>query len=136
MATQFDLVVANIKVGDRVGFYRTHYGTLLSSGFGTVSKINGHGHITIVAEGNGVPDKIDTQVYDKHGNEYKIEHGSRQLCTVEWLQSKIDAEAEDRRCQAAVRSLIAAIENHRCGNGRFNITDDIKAELHGLVDAI
>jgi hypothetical protein len=136
MATVLDLVIADLKVGDRVGFCRTHYGTLLNHGFGTVSKINGHGHITIIADGNGVPDNFDTQVYDKHGNEFKKGYGCRQLCAVEWLQSKIDAKTEDRRCQAAVKSLIAAIENHRCGNGKFSINEEAKSELHRLVDAI
>ena len=119
------------KVGERVGYYRESW----SSGFGTITKINGHGHIIVKME---VPraDGVDEIEFDKYGDERKDARFGRKLCTEASLL-EMNAEKEERnRAALAVEALKKEIEDHRCGNGRYNITEETKATLRALVEAL
>lgn len=60
----------NYEVNDVVGFARFHsFGSILTHGFGTVTKINGHGHIFIKTQ------RGDEKRFDKYGNSYKDDYG-------------------------------------------------------------
>jgi hypothetical protein len=133
--------VSHLKAGDRVGFYRCHMGTLIENKFGTVTNVNRYGHILVTPDDaavlGGVPDVTKNRVFDKHGNEKTERCGTcAVLCTVTYLQDWIASDEEDNRQQKAVSTLLDAIASHKCGNGRYNVTQEIKTELKNLVDAI
>jgi hypothetical protein len=114
-----------VKVGDEVGFARsTRYG-YQSAGFSTVTKVNGHGHITLA---NGV-------VYDKRGNERGNNYG-KVLVEADYLR-KSQAAEEARRSQAsAVRTIEQKIKDMWTYSGTVCVTPERKAELLALVEAL
>ena len=115
-----------VKVGDEVGFGRsTLYGSLLGAGFATVTKINGHGHITL---SNG-------KVFDKHGDERGTSFGAR-LVEAEWLHKNQAAEAAIRETNHKVKELIVTLNGTFNYGGRAFIDEAKKAELMALVAAL
>jgi len=127
-----DLNIAELKIGDRVGFCRTHFNTFIEKGFGIVTKINGHGHVTIILEGTNEP---KFKVFDKYGNERNQVCSATTLCSAEWLEKKLAEQAAYNAKQRAVKDLLDYI-----GNRRYEINDEhkaeIKAEIKRLVDGI
>jgi len=116
----------SVKVGDEVGFCRsTRHGSLLGVGFATVTKINGHGHITL---SNGT-------VFDKHGDERNAPYGVR-LVEASWLRKDQTAEAAIRETNHQVKELIATLNGTFNYGGRAFIDEAKKAELMTLVAAL
>jgi hypothetical protein len=121
------------KVGDKVGICRHYYGDLAHAEFGQVVKINhrhGHVHVQVWREHLGGP---LTMVFDKRGNE---RDGRNYLMDVESLQKQIDRRDQEKNRQKAVQAILDCVASHRCGNGRFHINAETKAELFRLVNAI
>jgi len=115
-----------VKVGDEVGFRRsTRHGSLLGVGFATVTKINGHGHITLSTG----------KVFDKHGNERGTAFGAR-LVDAAWLRKDQAAEAAIRDTNNKVKELIATLNGTFNYGGRAFIDEAKKAELMTLVAAL
>lgn len=127
----FNLNVQTLKVNDRVGFYRCHRGDIVQGGFGLVTKVNHHGHITVQTENTEC-----VRVYDKHGNERNRDYCGMRLCETSWLEARLEENRKNRELQKAVQAVIQCIESHRCGNGRYHVNSEIKAELARLVAAI
>jgi hypothetical protein len=133
--------VSHLKTGDRVGFYRCHMGTLIEKKFGTITNVNRHGHILVTPDNaavlGGSADTSKNRVFDKHGNGRTERCGTcAVICSVKYLQDWIARNEEDNRQQRAVKNLLDAIASHRCGNGQYNVTQEVKTELKNLVDAI
>lgn len=124
---------SELKVGDRVAWGRSHHwGSVHSYGFGVVSKINGHGHITVI------PDNSDTYtlVFDKHGKERGCSYGERSLMaveTLEWILADTELRHATHRAVAAIQKELA---DHRTGHGDYHITAATKARLAELVASL
>lgn len=121
-----------VKVGDEVGFYRENssYGSLRGTGFATVTKINGFGHIML---DNGY-------TFDKHGVERTKSFIVRKLIDAARLR-EIEAadEARSNRNHSAreAESMIAKVfANRRNGCGDYFITAEDKAEMIALINNI
>jgi hypothetical protein len=119
----------DVKVGDEVGYYRSHYwhGTILSHGFGRVAKINHHGHIIL---DNG-------RQFDRHGDERKVEHGGLRLINADKLRDMLAAREQQRACNAAAQELIALVNGQRNGHGDHCQADDaLRAKMIELVNKL
>ena len=126
--------VKELKINDRVGFYRRHYGTFLTKGFGKVTKINGHGHITVMPkQETGVV--LTPLVFDKYGNERK-RPSPCSLCFAEWLEETLAKQEADNAKQQAIRNLVQYIEAQRYGGGHYGIGEQEKEEIKKLLDLI
>lgn len=114
-----------VKVGDEVGFARsTHYG-FQNTGFATVTKINGHGHITL----------SDSSVYDKFGNE-RSKFGSKRLMNPQVLRDYIARDVAMREQTARTRALQQKVSDMFGYSGRAHVTPEMKAELLAMVEAL
>jgi len=129
---RFNLVDA--VVGQKIGIARsTRYG-LTSCAFGTVTKVNGHGHIFV-----DVP-KLGERRFDKYGDSYKDEWGPS-LINADDLRTYLTREKKQKEQRHAATALQKVIQDGFAGNGRYwNTAErlaDIKlavASLEELVD--
>lgn len=126
-----------LTVGDRVGYARHHHwgGYPLEHGFGTVTKINRHGHITVALEPRADGTPREPKVFDKCGKERK-KHGYTHLVAPATLEAELarhDAEAARDRAVDALAAEIAGMKTHR---GYYYVTTEGKARLAELVAAI
>ena len=128
-----ELNIAELKIGDRVGYYRFHYGTFVEKGFGKVTKINGYGHITIMHWGM---DDAELKMFDKHGKERNRRYTATRLCSAEWLEETLAEQAADNAKQRAVKDLLDYIAGRRYGTGQYKINDENKTEMKRLIDNI
>jgi hypothetical protein len=122
------------KVGEEVGIVRQHrHGTILMSRFGTVTKINGHGHI-FVQSGD------QEYRFTRRGNAYKDNYGPGLMHAAQ-LRS---IQASETRRKEQVRIARAMEQELREGysySGRFFPTQEriaalktLLAEMETLVD--
>ena len=123
--------VSELKVNDRVGYYRSHYETFMEKGFGIVVKINGHGHIYVAPESGK-----EMKVFDKYGNERKRGRYGCDLCPAEELEQRLARQEADNIKQQAVQKLLVYLSGRRCGNGHYEIQEENKKEIKRLVEAL
>lgn len=123
----------DVAVGQEVGIARRASFGLTACTFGTVTKINGHGHI-FVETPNG------TSRFNKHGDSYQYDYGPRLICADD-LRKELLAETRKKDQRRAALELQEAVQQGFAGNGRFWATgeriDEIKialAALEKLVD--
>jgi hypothetical protein len=114
-------------VGDTVGFASFHrHGTILSHGFGIITKINGHGHIHITQNGG------NEKKFDKHGQSYKDNYGPR-LIGAATLTEIIERNANSRNITHATQDITRAIQSRQCGNGKNAMTAETLDEIQILI---
>ena len=123
--------VSELKVNDRVGYYRSHYETFMEKGFGIVVKINGHGHIYVTPESGK-----ETKVFDKYGNERKRSRYGCHLCSAEELEQRLAKQKADRIKQRAVRELLDYLSGRRVAIATYEIQEEHKKEIKRLVEAL
>ena len=122
-------------VGETVGIvrYNRTYGGIVSSKFGTVTKINGHGHIVV---------QCDDQEYrfTKRGAAYKDSYGPS-LIPAGRLSNELAREAERKERARLARELEAELKAGWSYSGTFHATAEriaamknLLAELENLVD--
>ena len=114
-----------VKVGDEVGFGRSGGRSYHSTGFATVTKINGHGHITLSSG----------KVFDKHGKERGTNYGS-ELIEAESLRASIARDNAARTQAATIRSIEQKLKDLWSYSGTVHVTPERKAELLALVEAL
>jgi hypothetical protein len=116
-----------IQVGERVGYARFHsFGSILSHGFGTVTKINGHGHITVKSD-NGTE-----LVFDRQGRPRKNEYGP-DLIHAAQLERLLAAKAQQQKRNALKKEMENRIEFHTVGKG-FIINRDTIAAFEDILE--
>ena len=118
-----------IKVGDEIGMVRfTSYGRMSNPRLGTVSKINGHGHIFVRVG--------DTELrFDRRGDAYKDRWGP-QLIHAAQLRARM-AEENRRQVRAAtVRKIEHSLRENWAGSdnwtGDGETIQSLKAMLNEL----
>ena len=122
-------------VGETVGIVRQHRtsGTLLTARFGTVSKINGHGHIFVRSDDREF-------VFNKRGDAYKDDYGPSLM---QAAKLRMIQESEDRRKEQVriAREMEQTLKEGYSYAGRFFVSQErvdalknLVAELEKLVD--
>lgn len=86
-----------VKVGEEVGIVRTgRWGGFLLSRFGTVTKVNGHGHIFVQAEDREYR-------FTRRGDAYKDDYGPR-LMQASQLRSALAMEEQRKERNRLARA--------------------------------
>jgi hypothetical protein len=114
------------EVGETVGIVRQHrYGTILMSRFGTVTKINGHGHIFVQSE-----DK--EYRFTKTGAAYKDDWGPSlmQAAKLRMIQESEDRRKEQVRIAREMEQTLKAGWNY---SGRFFVSQERVDALKNLL---
>lgn len=125
------------RVGEEVGVVRRNrnYGGLISTRFGTVTKINGHGHIFVQTGEQELR-------FTRRGYAYKNEDFGPSLCDADKLRKEI-AQEERRKEQVRIACAIEqTVKEGYSYSGRFHAAQEridalknLLAELEKVVDA-
>jgi len=119
--------MTNYEVGDVVGFARFHtFGSILTHGFGTVTKINGHGHIFIK------PQNGDEKRFDKYGNTYKDKYGPS-LIGAARLTEILEQQQNDRNIRKISKELAELIVNKSVTNEMLDALEVKIAKLREMI---
>jgi hypothetical protein len=114
-------------VGDEVGIVRRNYsyGGLLFAKIGTVTKINGHGHIFV---------KVGEKEFrfTRRGDAYKDNYGPH-LCRATQLRSEMAREDRRKAVNTVARELEQKVKDGWGYSGTFHVTETIVSELEALV---
>lgn len=114
------------QVGDEVGIARTsRYGGFVSHRFGTVTKINGHGHIFVQSDDQELR-------FNRRGNAYKNEYGPR-LIDANKLRERLAVEERQKTQSQLARELEKTVKEGFAYSGRFFVSKERVAELKRLV---
>jgi hypothetical protein len=114
------------SVGEEVGVVRQHrHGTILMSRFGTVTKINGHGHI-YVQSGD------QEYRFTKRGNAYKDDWGPRLMHAAQ-LRKHMESETRRKEQVRIARAMEQELKEGYSYSGRFFPTAERIAALKNLL---
>jgi len=114
------------SVGEEVGIVRQWLrGTILMSRFGTVSKINGHGHI-FVQSGD------QEYRFTRRGNAYKDDYGPGLMHAAK-LRSILESEARRKEQVRIARAMEQTLKDGYSYSGRFFPTQERIAALKNLL---
>lgn len=119
-----------VVVGEEVGIVRRNrtYGGLSMARFGTVTKINGHGHIFVTSG--------DTEYrFTKTGDAYKNNYGPR-LTLAALLRAEMAHEAERKERARVARELEAELKAGWSYSGTFHASEERVAALKNLVSEL
>ncbi len=114
------------EVGETVGIVRQHrHGTILMSRFGTVTKVNGHGHIFVQSE-----DK--EYRFTKTGAAYKDDWGPSLM---QAAKLRMIQESEDRRKEQVrvARAMEQTLKEGYSYSGRFFVSQERVDALRNLL---
>jgi hypothetical protein len=115
----------NYEVGQAIGYVRySRYG-LQAWGFGTIEKINGHGHIFVKAPAG-------TRRFDKFGDSYQDLYGPK-LIGAARLTGLVEHEERVRNTDKAVRELLEVVSNRRCGSGDYTMNTETLDDIDAMV---
>lgn len=115
------------SVGEEVGVVRRHRscGTILMSKFGTVTKINGHGHIFVQCG--------DTEYrFTRRGDAYKDSYGPS-LIHAASLRAQLAADERRKEQVRVARAIEQTLKEGYSYAGRFFPTAERIAALKNLV---
>jgi flagellar hook protein FlgE len=115
------------KVGETVGVVRQHSrdGTILNSRFGTVTKINGHGHIFVQSDDQELR-------FTRRGDAYKNNWGPS-LMNADKLRSYLEADARRKEQVRVARAMEQELKEGYAYSGRFFPTQERIAQLKMLL---
>jgi hypothetical protein len=117
----------NVSVGETVGVVRRNrtYGGFISAAYGTVSKINGHGHIYV---------QLGDQEYrfTRRGYAYKDDYGPGLMHAA---QLRVEQAREEKRktINTVARELEQKVKEGWGYSGTFHATAELVEELEALV---
>lgn len=122
------------EVGETVGIVRQHrHGTILMSRFGTVTKINGHGHIFVQSDDREYR-------FTKTGDAYRDSYGPS-LMQAAKLRSIQESEDRRKEQNLLAREMEQTLKEGWNYSGRFFVSQErvdalknLVAELEKLVD--
>lgn len=116
-------------VGETVGAVRrSRWGSVVSARFGTVTKINGHGHIH-VDMGN------ETVVFTRRGDAYKNEWGPSLIHAAQ-LRAQLDIEERRKEQVRVAREMEQTLKEGYAYSGRFFVSQERVDALKNLVAAM
>jgi hypothetical protein len=113
-------------VGETVGIVRQHrHGTILMSRFGTVTKINGHGHIYVQSE-----DK--EYRFTRRGYAYKDDYGPGLMHAAK-LRAELAREEERKTRARLAREMEQTLKDGWSYSGTFHVSQERVAQMKALV---
>ena len=116
-----------MNIGQEVGIARsTRYG-YMNIQYGTVTKINGYGHIFVTVAGKDEPLK-----FDRHGNSYQNNYGPS-LVDADKLRAYEVAEQKRKTTAQLVRSIEQTIKDGWSYSGTWHSSEDRIASLKASV---
>lgn len=115
-----------IAVGEEVGLVRRHrHGNVLFSKFGTVTKINGHGHIFVQVG--------DTEYrFTKTGYAYQDQWGPNLIHAAQ-LRAQLAAEERRKEQVRVAREMEQTLAAGYAYSGRFFVTEERVTALKNLL---
>ena len=114
------------ELGQEVGIARAgRYGGVVSHRFGTVIKINGHGHIFVQSGEQQLR-------FDRRGKAYKNDYGPR-LMDADELRQRVAVIERQKLQRQLAGDIEQEIRNGFAHNGRFFASTERVAELKRLV---
>lgn len=115
-----------IQVGEEVGIARmSRSGTFLTTRFGTVTKINGHGHIFVQSG--------DSELrFTRQGKAYKNDWGPY-LIHANQLRTQMKLEERRKEQIGIAREIEQIIKNGFTHSGRFFVNQEQVSNLKTLV---
>ena len=115
------------SVGKTVGIMRQHSSTgkLLMSRFGTVTKINGHGHIFVESDNKEYR-------FTRRGDAYNDKYGPT-LVSEGVLRYRIKVEERHKAQAQTARAMQKELDNGFSNSGRFYPTSERIARLKDLL---
>ena len=118
----------NVLVGEEIGFARRSRGIIMSHGVGTVTKINGHGHIFVKSGDRELR-------FDRNGYSYKDNYGPT-LISVDRLRREL-ADMDRRKEQSRIaRDIEQTIKSGFSYSGTFHVSAERVATLKELVSQL
>ena len=115
-----------IAVGDEVGIARaSRYGGFLSSRFGTVTKINGYGHIFVQSGDQELR-------FTRRGNAYKDNFGPSLIDAAQLRAQLVEVERQKTQSQLA-REIEQTIKGGFAYSGRFIPTQERLDQIKQLL---
>lgn len=128
--TEMRFDVSKLEIGQEVGFSGVHDHF---NGFGKITKINGHGHITVARTfENGNTEEI---IFDKRGNERGRKYYGRYLCDTAELKLRIAEKDAERERERQIQAVVDFLQSNRY-SGKIYINAEAKTKLLELVNAI
>jgi flagellar hook protein FlgE len=120
-----------IQVGDEVGIVRRSrtYGTLHTAKFGTVTKINGHGHIYVQVGDQELR-------FTRNGYAYKDENYGPNLIHAAQLRAEIEQEERRKKQARVAREIEQQMKNGWSYSGRFFVSQERINQLKDLVNEL
>lgn len=117
-------------VGAEVGVIRRSrsYGNLTMALFGTVTKINGHGHIFVKCGDREFR-------FTRRGDSYHEVYGPS-LCHAEQLCAELDRENKRKETARLARELEGVVKNGWSYSGTFHVNADDVAKMKALVNQL
>ena len=119
-----------ITVGEEVGIVRRNqsYGGFIVARFGTVTKINGHGHI-FVQWNNGEKEMRFT----RRGSAYKDDYLGPHLVHAAQLRAELAADDRRKEQVRVARAMEQTLKEGYAYSGRFFASQELVAALKNLV---
>ena len=123
-------------VGEEVGIIRRNrsYSGLSMARFGTVSKINGHGHIYVQCGEHELR-------FTRRGDSYKSENYGPHLCHADLLRVEIAREEQRKNRARLAREMEQTLKDGWSYSGTFHVSQErvdtlknLLADLEKLVD--
>jgi hypothetical protein len=126
--------IFDTAVGKEVGIVcRNNRGGFITAKFGTVTKINGHGHIFVLSGD-------DEYRFHKNGDAYKNERGPS-LCKAAALRVEMEREARRKEINLLAREAESVMKSGWTGAGSWFVSKDrvdalknIVAKMESMVD--
>ena len=115
------------SVGETVGIVRQHRnsGTIRMSRFGTVTKINGHGHIFVQSDDREF-------VFNRRGAAYKDDYGPNLMHAAQ-LRKIMESEARRKEQVRIAREMEQTLKEGYSYSGRFFPSPERIAQLKNLL---
>jgi len=118
-----------LNAGDEIGVvrYNRSYGGFVSSQFGTVTKVNGHGHIFVNVG------KDEDLRFTKNGEQYRNERFGVSLVDPDRLRTELAVEQTRRNRASIVREIESTLKSGWSYSGTWHPSEERIDALKDLV---
>jgi hypothetical protein len=114
------------SVGEEVGIVRnSRYGGFLTSRFGTVTKINGHGHIYVQSGDQEFR-------FNRRGNPYKDNFGPS-LCHAAQLRAELARDGQRKERARIAREIEQKLKEGWSYSGTFHASEERIGNIKSLI---
>jgi hypothetical protein len=120
--------LSNLKAGDEIAI--AHGSRYCTYSFGTVKKVNGHGHIHLE----------DGKVFNKHGNQRTewSPQGDRSVSLLQPADARqiLADREEQKRVNAVFNQIRTELDGHGSYDGNYHRSAELKEKLLKILDTL